>query len=65
MRESAMAKLSDSDMRAIFGQDYTPPVVSEATLAEQKATSRASMRNTAIGIAVLVVVILIAIFFRS
>ena len=60
-----MAKLSDADMRAIFGANYTPPVLSEATLAEQKATSRASMRNTAIGIAVLGVIVLLAIFFRS
>ncbi len=57
-----MADLSDEDKRAIFGADYKAPVVTEA---EKKAAKRDSIRNTAIGIAVLAVIVLIVIYLRS
>ena len=60
--ESAMADLSDEDKRAIFGANYKAPVVTEA---EAKAAKRDTIRNAAIGIAVLAALIFLVIYLRS
>jgi hypothetical protein len=60
-----MAELSAADKRVLLGANYKEPEVTAASLAEQKAARLASLRNTAIGIAVVAIVILIAIFYRS
>jgi hypothetical protein len=58
-----MAELSAADRRAILGPDYKPPEVTEESLAGQKADRRASIRNTAIALAVVAIIILLAIVY--
>ena len=57
-----MAELNEADKRAIFGADYKTPEVTEASRAEGKAARRISMRNTAIGIGVVAIIILLVIY---
>ena len=57
-----MAELSDADKRVMLGAGYKDREVKEAP-AEQKATKRASMRNTAIGIAILAAVLLLLVWY--
>jgi hypothetical protein len=57
-----MAELSDHDKRVLLGEDYKDREVKE-TPAAQKAAKRASMRNAAIGIAVLAAVVLFFVFY--
>jgi hypothetical protein len=58
---NAMAELSDADKRVLLGADYKDREVKE-TPAERRV-KRASMRNAAIGIAVLAAVILLAVLY--
>jgi hypothetical protein len=60
-----MAELSAADKRAILGPNYKEPEVTAASRAEQKAATFASRRNVAIGVLVLAVIILIAVFYGS
>ena len=59
-----MAELSQADRRAILGENYTEPVVTQASLDGQRAAKWTGYRNTAIGIAVVVAIILIASYYR-
>ena len=60
-----MAQLSDADKRAILGATYKEVVVTQANLDDQRAAKRVALRNTAIGIAVVIAIILVASFYRS
>lgn len=60
-----MAELSEADRRAILGPNYVAPVETQASLDEQRAAKWTAYRNTAIGIAVVAAIILVAGFFRT
>lgn len=59
-----MAELSQADKRAILGETYTEPVATQAGLDGQRAAKWTGYRNTAIGIAVVVAIIVVASYFR-
>ena len=59
-----MAELSQADRRAIMGENYTEPTVTQESLDGQRAAKRTSLRNAAIGIAIVVAIILVASYFR-
>jgi hypothetical protein len=58
-----MAKLSDADMKAIFGAGYKPAEETDKSRSERQAAKRVAIRNTVIGFAVVVAIILLAVFF--
>lgn len=60
-----MAQLSDADRQAILGPNYKAPIETQATLDDRKSAKWTTYRNTAIGIAVLAVFILVVGFFRT
>ena len=60
-----MAQLSDADRQAILGPNYKEPTETQATLDEQKTAKWTTYRNTAIGIAVVALFILVVSFFRT
>jgi hypothetical protein len=60
-----MAKLSDADTSAILGANYKAPVETQESLDEQRTTKWTTYRNTAIGIAVVIVIMLLAGYFRT
>jgi hypothetical protein len=63
--ENDVAELSERDKKAIFGANYEAPVVTQANLDEQRTAKRVNLRNTVIGIAVVVAVMVVASFFRT
>ena len=60
-----MADLSDKDKRSIFGPDYKEPEVTEAMRAQQRDAKKKSMLYSAMTIAGLAAVLLVAIYFGS
>jgi hypothetical protein len=57
-----MAELREADKRAILGENYRAPVATEETRAAEAAARRTSIRNVAVGIAVLALMVALAVF---
>lgn len=60
-----MAELSDADKKVLLGAGYKAPVVTQASRDKERAEKLKSLRNVAIGIAVLVAIVFVASFFRT
>ena len=59
-----MAELSETDKRAILGDNYRETVATQESLDQARAGKRTTLRNTVIGIVVVAVIIVLASYFR-